>query len=120
MFRYYNNNPLSLQEQDCVTRAITLASGYSYEQIQNKLYYVGELLECEKLCVCCYKHLLDNVFRYPRLRCEGMTVAEVAEEYPEDTLLVLIDGHLTCVQQGVIKDLWGCSERYADIVWKII
>ena len=38
-FKYYNNNPLSKEEQDCVTRAIALASGYSYAEIQDKLYY---------------------------------------------------------------------------------
>lgn len=120
MFKYYNNNPLSQQEEDCVTRAISLASGYGYYQIKEKLHYVGELLECEELCVCCYKHLLDKVFEYPRLRCAGMTVGEVVEQNPDDILLIRIEGHLTCAKNGEIKDLWDCSNEYVDIVWKII
>lgn len=119
MFRYYNNNPLSLEEADCVTRAISLASGYSYAEIQDKLYHMSRLLDCEELCVCCYKHLLDDIFCYPRLRTKDMTVGEIADEYPEGILLVRIEGHLTCIIDGIIRDLWDCSDYFADIIWKV-
>ena len=118
-FKYLNINPLSLKESDCVTRAISLASGYSYAEIQNKLYYISELLECEKLCVCCYKHLLDGVFKYERVPCKGYTVGEIAEMYNDKILLVRIEGHLTCVVFGVIRDLWDSSDILADIVWLV-
>ena len=119
MFKYLNINPLSLEEEDCVTRAIATCSGYSYAEIQDKLYYMARLLDMEELCVDCYKHLLDDIFCYPRLRCSGMTVGEVADRYSDNILLVRIDGHLTCLIYGVIRDLWDCSDRYADIVWKV-
>lgn len=118
-FEYTNLNPLSLTEEDCVTRAISLASGYSYAEIQDKLYYISELMECERLCVCCYKHLLDSVFCYDRLPCYNMTVGEIADEYSDCILLVRIEGHLTCVVYGTIHDLWDCSASYADIVWLV-
>lgn len=118
-FKYTNLNPLSLREEDCVTRAISLASGYSYAEIQDKLYYISELLECEKLCVCCYQHLLDDVFGYERIPCKNLTVGEVASMYNDCILLIRIEGHLTCVVYGVVRDLWDCSDSYADIVWLI-
>lgn len=118
-FEYLNLNPLSLKESDCVTRAISLASGLGYGEIQDKLYYLSELFECEKLCVCCYQHLLDDIFEYDRLPCKNKTVGEVAEMYDDCILLVRIDGHLTCVVYGTIKDLWDCSDSYADIVWLV-
>lgn len=119
MFKYLNLNPLSIEEEDCVTRAIALASGYSYADIQDKLYYMARLFDCEELCVCCYKHLLDDIFRYPRIKARGMTVGELCEEYPDSILLIRIDGHLTCVVHGIIRDLWDCSDKFADIVWKV-
>lgn len=119
MFKYLNLNPLSIEEEDCVTRAIALASGYSYADIQDKLYYMARLFDCEELCVCCYKHLLDDIFDYPRVKSKGRTVGELCEDYPDDILLVRIDGHLTCVVHGVIRDLWDCSDKIADIIWKV-
>ena len=118
-FKYTNLNPLSLKEEDCVTRAIALASGESYASIQDKLYYISELLDCERLCVCCYQHLLDNVFNYERLYCKNKTVGEIAELYDDCILLIRIEGHLTCVVYGTIRDLWDCSNSYADIVWLV-
>lgn len=118
-FKYTNINPLSIKESDCVTRAIALASGYSYGEIQNKLYYISKILDCDKLCVCCYHHLLDDVFEYDRLPCDGYTVGEIADMYDDCVLLVRIEGHLTCIEYGIIKDLWDCSNSYADIVWLV-
>lgn len=120
MFKYLNVNPLSIEEEDCVTRAISLASGYSYADIQDKLYYMARLFDCEELCVCCYKHLLDDIFEYPRVKSKGRTVGELCEDYPDCILLVRIDGHLTCVVHGVIRDLWDCSDKIADIIWKVV
>lgn len=119
MFKYLNVNPLSIEEEDCVTRAISLASGYSYADIQDKLYYMARLFNCEELCVCCYKHLLDDIFEYPRVKPKGRTVGELCEDYPDSILLVRIDGHLTCIVHGVIRDLWDCSDKIADIIWKV-
>ena len=42
-FVYYNNNPYGLKEEDCVTRAITLASGLPYFEVQKKLKLIANL-----------------------------------------------------------------------------
>ena len=116
-YKYLNLNPLGFREEDCVCRAISLASGYSYAQIKDKLYYVSQLLECEELCICCYHHLLDDVFKYDRLDCQGMTVEEVANLFPNGTLLCRLEGHLTCIIDGICYDTWDCTDLKVDIVW---
>lgn len=120
MFQYYNVNPLSLEEEDCVTRAISLASGYSYAEIQDKLYYVSELLECERLCVCCYQHLLSDVFKYDKIPCRGLTVAEFAEQHPDGIYLVRMQGHLSTLINGTVWDIWDCSNEILTDVWRVI
>lgn len=118
-FTYYNNNPLSLEEEDCVTRAIALASNLPYSAIKDKLYYMAQLLDCNALCVCCYSKLLDYIFQYDRVPCKGYTVGEIVQKYDNSTLLIRMNGHLTCAIDGTLLDLWDSSEELADIVWVV-
>ena len=118
-FNYINLNPLSLEQEDCVIRAISLASGYSYAEIQDKLYYMSQLLECDPLCVGCYQHLLDDIFKYDRVGGRGLTVQEIADLYDDCILLVRIEGHLTCCVYGKINDTWDSGDYPVDIVWVV-
>ena len=117
-FVYYNLNPKGIKENDCVTRAIALATGLDYDKVAQKLYLSAELLDCEKLCVCCYKHLLDNVFAFPRVHCSGLSVAQFADLHPYGTYLIRVPSHLTVIRDGVLYDIWDCREEICDIAWK--
>ena len=119
MFRYLNVNPLGIEEEDCVTRAISLASGYSYAAIQDKLQYISQLLECERLCVCCYQHLLTDVFKYDKVYCRDMTVAEFARLHPKGVYLIRMEGHLSVLVDGIIRDIWDCSQEFLTDVWYV-
>lgn len=118
-YQYLNLNPLGKEEEDCVTRAIALATGYSYAEIQDKLYYIAQLFDCEKLCVCCYEHLLDYVFQLPKVYCDGMTVEQFANLHPEGVYILRMNGHLTCLIDNVIYDIWDCRERTLTDVWQV-
>lgn len=118
-FVYYNNNPRLIKTEDCVTRAISLASGLPYKEIQDKLYYTAKLLNCDKLCVCCYRHLLDDVFKYQRMDCDGLFVREFADKHPKGIYLLRIDGHITCCIDNTIYDLWDCRDEFITDAWKV-
>lgn len=119
MFNYINVNPLAIEESDCVTRAISLATGYSYAEIQDKLYYISELLECESLCVCCYAHLLSEVFQYDKVYCHNMTVQEFAYKHPYGLYIIRMPGHLSVLYNGEVQDIWDCSGEILTDVWFI-
>lgn len=118
-FVYHNENPYGLREEDCVTRAIAFASDRDYEDIQEKLYHTSKLLDCDKLCVCCYYHLIDNVFQFQRLKLKGVSVEYFAEKHPKGTYLIRVPGHITVVKDGDIYDTWDCGKKIATHIWKI-
>lgn len=118
-FNYINVNPDLIDIGDCVVRAITLASGLDYDEVEDKLYYTAKLLDCPERCVCCYSFLLDNVFYYEPVDCEGMTVNGFAYCYNNGTYLVRMDGHLTCVIDGEIWDTWDCSNEIVTTAWRV-
>ena len=120
-WKFLNLQPLGKLEQDCVTRAISLATGENYHTIQDKLFHIGKLFECEKLCVCCYKHLLDYVYNFQRIEAvQGMTINDFLHNFPQGIFIIRISGHLTCAIDGEIVDTWDCSRETVDIVWSVI
>ena len=64
-FKYHNENPYRIEEEDCVCRAISKGLDLDYEVVNKLLEMSAEHNECDKLCVCCYHFLLEDVFRLP-------------------------------------------------------
>lgn len=119
-YQFLNVNPVGKIEEDCVCRAISLALDEDYYKIQEKLYLVAKLFECEYLCVCCYKYLLDNVYDLKRIEeVKGMTVEEFANHFPIGVFIVRVEGHLTCVIDNNIMDIWNCKDEIVDLVWEV-
>ena len=119
-YQFLNVNPLGEIEEDCVCRAISLALDEDYYKIQEKLYLIAKLFECESLCVCCYKYLLDDVYDLKRIEeVRGMTIEEFANYFPIGIFIVRVEGHLTCVIDNHIMDIWDCRDKIVDLVWEI-
>lgn len=118
-FVYYNVNPKGIREEDCVTRAITLATGLDYEDIADKLYLTAELLDCQKLCMYCYRRLIEDVFKFKEVDGGGMTVEEFADLHPYGIYLIRIEGHITVSVYGEIWDIWDCRDELVDTVWEV-
>ena len=119
-YHFLNVNPLGEIEEDCVCRAISLALDEDYYKIQEKLYLVAKLFECEYLCICCYKYLLDEVYDLKRIEeVEGMTIGDFADKFPYGVYLVRVEGHLTCVIDNHIMDIWDCRDKIVDLVWEV-
>ena len=116
-FDYHNENPFDLKENDCTIRAITFVTGLNYYTVKHKMELVAELLECTATCPCCYFHLVDYVFKFPRVNCKGMTVGEFAKRHPRGIYLIRMDSHISSIMDGRIKDTFDCSDYIATDCW---
>lgn len=119
-YKFLNLNPLGNLEEDCVCRAISLALNEDYYKIKKKLCLVAELFECEMLCVCCYKYLLDEVYGLERLEeFDGLSIDEFSSHCPEGVYLIRVDNHLTCMVDSTVLDIWDCTDKEIRLVWKV-
>ena len=118
-FEYLNVEPSGIKKNDCVTRAIKLASGLPYEEVRKKLFFSAKLLDCPKLCPTCYSFFIQQVLGGVPKNCDGMTVGEFADEHPNGTYLIRIQSHLLCIVDNTIYDLWDNRYRYCDLAWKM-
>jgi hypothetical protein len=119
-YQYYNRNPDGRHLEDCVCRAISTATGLNYEAVNNLLSLTASCYMCEKLCVCCYYNLLENILCYKRYTCyNGETVEDIAKKHCREKVLIRIDAHLTSSIKGTIYDIWDCSQKEVDCYWII-
>lgn len=118
-FRYFNVSPNGEHKNDCVTRAISLASGMPYAETRKKLRSVATLFDCERICMSCYKHLIENVLYCKPLDCDGMTVEEFADMHPYGVYLVRMNQHISCIIDNTIYDIFDCREHLLTNAWKV-
>ena len=117
-YQYYNRNPDGKHLEDCVCRAISTATGLNYGAVDRLLSLTASCYRCDKLCVCCYHNLLEDILGYERHMCRhGETVEDIVRKYPEDKLLIRIKAHLTSAIKGTILDIWDCSDRIMHKWW---
>ena len=117
-FIYLNLNPEQNSSNDCVTRAISLASGLPYPEIRKKLFHTAKLFNCDKLCKFCYSNFIKSVLQYKEVNCHNLTIGEFADIHPTGIFLVRVPNHLTCIIDNCIYDIWDCRDEICDTVWK--
>lgn len=111
-FTYYNVTPSGSVEENCVSRAITLASGLPYHTVAKLLDLASEHTGHNRISMASYAYLLEGVFNYPVIYPpQGTTVAEIVDKYPHNTLLIRLDGHLLASVAGTIMDLFDSRDR---------
>lgn len=117
MFIYYNVNPKGERIGDCVVRAISLALNIDYNIIEKELINISLLYNCDMLNKCCYNILLEDKYKLKRYKARSTKVKDLLQKFPDKTLIIRIDEHLTCAINGVVYDIWNPLEEYVDMFW---
>lgn len=118
LYRYHNANPDEVEEEDCVCRAISACLGIHYDVARRLLSLSATVHECDELCPCCYRYLLEEVWGLRRHESGFRdTVGELAKAHPDRRVLMRVEGHLTCSIYGTVLDIWDCTEELVDCFW---
>ena len=116
MYKFYNTNPLNRYTDDCVIRAISCATNrswdYVYDYLSDIAQYEGTLMDKKDFVI----EYLDR--NYKRLHENG-SVGEISGRYPNNILLITMNGHIVCSKNGIIYDTFDCRDRKAEYVWLI-
>ena len=126
-YHYYNANPKGYFTGDCRYRAYALASGVKWEVAvvtvalwsakTGKVDWNGETMN-EVLQEFGYwlKH------KEPRHE-DGTkyTVGELAVSLKNEKnpIVVSVNGHVTCIKNGKVWDIWNCSDEYVRNYWTL-
>ena len=116
-FEFKNLNPKNKKTADCVIRALTVATGDSYEVIRD------ELIEIMKKT----GYMINSKNAYERLLKARGWVKHKQPRYPDglkfkvgeigylikenESAVVSLANHLTAIEKGKIVDTWDCRHK---------
>ena len=117
MYKYYNANPCGRKVNDCTVRAISKATGQSWDETYKDLSNFAQIQ-----CIMPDEVEYINEFLEKRFKCvysangKRITVDEFLEQYPRGRFLITMAGHITCAIDGCIYDTFNPADRY---VWQV-
>lgn len=122
MYQFYNANAVNRFTDDCVIRALSCATGKSwdevYDYLSDKAQLEGTLFDKREFVI----KYLDNT--YHRLNGIYGTIGEVSGMFPDSTLLITTRGHIVCSKpneygQPTIYDTFDPRNREVEYVWLV-
>lgn len=114
-FRYYNPNPRGAKVGDCVVRAISKATGESWDDVYTGLTFQGfALKDMPSANYVWGEYLKSKGFRrhvIPNNCPECVTVGQFAKENNNGVYILGTGTHVVTIVDGVIFDTWDSSDE---------
>lgn len=120
-YQHYNANPRQRRVNDCTVRAISLATGRTWDQAYEELSKVAQAQAIMPDDVTYIDEYLERRFRKvcgckDRIR---ITVGEFVDTHPQGTYLITMRGHITCAIDGCIYDTFNPRDRFVWGAYKV-
>lgn len=117
MYRFYNANAKGRFTNDCVVRAISLAENKTWHETYDELSEIAQRNGIILDDVEFVEPFLDS--RYDRLCYENTCLGEFIDKHPSGIYLVTMNGHITCVIDGVLYDTFDCRNKIIKCAWLV-
>lgn len=122
-FEQVNVNPKNKKTGDCVVRAITMASGFTYKEVATMLF--NEWMKSgyemtDKHTVNKVLSDLGFIFHKKPARLSGKTyqVKDMDQLLdPGESAVLQVANHYTCAKDNMIYDLWDCRSKSVYGYW---
>jgi hypothetical protein len=121
MFRYHNANPRGRRVNDCTVRAISLATGRTWDATYEELTRFAQAQAIMPDEVNYIDEYLGRNFE--RVFCSNCrnkkTVGQITKKLPRGIYLITMNGHITCCINGVIYDTFDPSDYFVWEIYKV-
>lgn len=121
IFFFYNPHPKGLKTGDCVKRALTKASGRSYQELQLELNRLKKITKSKKFNDNKnWLHYVEKELGGVKLgEYRNMKIGEFAKLNLKGKFVIACRGHLTIVEDGILYDTWNSSFKAINRVWRV-
>ena len=121
MWRYANPNPAGNKVGDCTVRALSLATGTSWDEMYDRQCRKGASMHDMPSSNAVWGAVLrDEGFHrevIPAALCDCYTVEDFARDHPWGRYVLAISGHVVACIDGDIYDTWDSSRELPVFYW---
>lgn len=122
MYREYNRNPRGKRVGDCVIRAVSRATGKTWEETYAGICAAGyELCDMPSANQVWGAYLRRQGFRrhmLPDTCPDCYTVEAFCREHPSGVYVLAISGHVVCAVDGDWWDSWDSGQETPVYYWQ--
>ena len=125
-FEDYNANPFKKKTGDCVIRAVYTALEEDWKDTYKGMFDVAMETGHAVSCKDNYKEYLKRkgyeMKKMPKKENgRRYTVREFIEELanPKKNYVINLANHLTCIEKGILVDLWNCANKSVGNYWEV-
>lgn len=115
MWIYANPNPVRDEEPDCVVRALSLATGRTWDEVHQDLCELsremGTMPSVNWLWGLWLKWQGFTPFLLPESCPECVTVREFCKRFPKGTYVIGTNTHAVCIRDGNWLDAWDSGNE---------
>lgn len=115
MYRFYNPNPLNKFVGDCVIRAITKATGDSWDETYDGVCYAGKQLKDMPSSNAVWgAYLKQKGFRrhiIPNTCPDCYSVKDFCRDNPQGIFVLCLDGHVVTAMHGNYYDVYDSGDE---------
>ena len=121
-FHYYNENPKDRKTDDCVIRAIATATGQTWDDtlvgLTNCALKHKYMIHCPELYGKYLEELGFHKEKQPRKRDNKRYKAcEFVKNFEGTAVANLGQGHVACIKDGQVWDIWDSSHEIVGNYW---
>lgn len=125
-FINYNANPVNNRVGDCVIRAISKATGNTWEEIYTKIALQGFLMSdmpsANRVWMAYLKKIGFKKYLIPDTCPDCYTVQDFCIDHPVGIYVLWVDGqqngHVVCVVDGNYYDTWDSGYEFPIFYWR--
>lgn len=117
MYKNFNANPRNNDTTDCFIRALSCATGkswdYTYDKISDMAQWNGTTMDNRDFIL----EYLDR--HYERMPKFYGTIGEASKIYKNNIILITTLGHIVCSKYGNVYDTWDSTNREVEFIWRV-